>query len=211
MARQTRGSTQNGIVKVDNRQQKRTLQLGSLVKRAYIRGRVCGEGGVSSGTVPVMLTSPLRDSLRRTYTPRTSGGRIPLLRGFAAYLGSWIGAIADGVREWLGMFKRDADESVPKWVVTRTLLGFVLIPLMLVGLVCGLLAVAAIGVILASFFVGLGIAIITGSPISDEIPDATASLGVLVGLAGLMLGDEPVDRLGMLCVGVVLAVGAFIY
>ncbi len=82
---------------------------------------------------------------------------------------------------------------------------------MLIGLVCGLLAVAALGVILASFFVGLGVAITTGSPVSDEIPDGTASIGVLVGLAGLMLGDEPVDRLGMLCVGVMLAVGAFIY
>ncbi len=134
-----------------------------------------------------------------------------MLRGFARYLGSWIGAIADGVREWLGMFKRDADESVPKWIVTRAMLGIIVIPFMLIGLVCGLLAVAALGVILASFFVGLGVAITTGSPVSDEIPDGTASIGVLVGLAGLMLGDEPVDRLGMLCVGVMLAVGAFIY
>jgi hypothetical protein len=134
-----------------------------------------------------------------------------LLRGLAVYLGSWIGAIADGVREWLGMFKRDADESAPKWIVTRTLLGFVVIPLMLVGLVCGLFAVASIGVILASLLVGLGITIITGRPVSDEIPDGTAFVGVLVCLAGVMLGDEAQERLGMLCVGVMLAVGAFIY
>ncbi len=133
------------------------------------------------------------------------------MRGLAAYFASWIGAIADGVREWLGMFKRDADESVPKWIVTRTLLGVVVVPLMLFGLACGLAVVAIIGVILASFLVGLGITIITGSPVSDEIPDSTAFVGVLVCLAGVMLGDELMDRLGMLCVGLMLVLGAFIY
>ncbi len=115
------------------------------------------------------------------------------------------------LRDYLEMFRRDPDETVPRWILSRTLFGVFVIPLMLIGLLCYFAAAAIVIAIIASFVFTIGWVIINGQAVSDEVPNETAFLGLLAFLAGLMIADEGVERLGLMFVGVLLGVGAFIY